>query len=119
MNPESLDEYEMESPLDVIEDQVKITILSPKEAEIKIGEKVTDVNLEDVDLLRPGVDKITSDIFYENYIDYEITDSNILKATIGAEVDPLAYLGFIEIYYSFQDDKFKADNIVFSTVPRK
>lgn len=119
VNPESLDEYEVENPLDVIADQVEITILSPKEAEIKIGEKVTNVNLEDVDLLRPGVDKISADIFYENYIKYEITDNNILKSTIGAEVEPLAYLGFIEIDYFFQDGKFKANHIVFNTVPEK
>jgi len=119
INVESLDEYKMENPLDVIEDQVEITILSPKEAEIKIGEKVTNVNLEDVDLLRPGVEKISADIFYENYIMYEITDNNILKATIGAEVEPLAYLGFIEIDYSFQDGKFKSNHIALDTVPKK
>lgn len=119
INPESLDEYEVENPLAVIEDQVEITILSPKEAEIKIGENVTNVNLEDIDLLRPGVDKISSDIFYENSMEYWITDSNILKASVGAEVESMAYLGFIEIEYSLQDGKFKAEHIVFRTVPKK
>jgi hypothetical protein len=38
---------------------------------------------------------------------------------VGAEVESMAYLGFIEIDYSLQDGKFKAEHIVFRTVPKK
>ncbi len=120
IDPENFVEYEIENPLDIIKDKVEIKILSPKEAEIKINDKSTNVNLDNIPYeFSGGYPNTISKIYYEDYIKYEITDTdNTLRATVGAEADFLKYIGNIIIDYSFKDGEFKANKILFNHLIR-
>ena len=113
INPENLTEYKVENPLKIIEDNVEIKILSPKEAEIEINSNISNINVSNIpdELLGVYPDTI-SEIYYKDYIDYEI-ENNTLKVYVGAEADPLKYIGNIVIDYSFKNEEFKANKIYF------
>lgn len=118
INPENLDEYVLEDPIDAIESQVEITKLSPQEEEIKIGKEKTRVNLKELAII-PPIDEMTSDVLYENYIKYEVTENNVLRAIVGVELKSLSYLGYLEIDYSFHGNRLKSEHIAFRTIQKK
>ncbi|SHK59409.1 hypothetical protein [Tepidibacter formicigenes] len=117
INPEDFTEYKFKNALDVIKDNVEIKILSKKEVEMKINDTIYNVKIGDVPPNLTAYYPIqVSDIFFKHYIKYSMED-NVLKARVGAEARPLKYLGDIIIDYSFKDDEFKANKIVFEGNP--
>ncbi len=113
INPKDFTEYNIEDPQNIIKNQVEATILSEKKVEIKINNKKSYINIDNIPPKLSGIypDKI-SEITYEDYIDYEIIDNKI-RGTVGVEGDFLKYIGYIVIDYTFKDDQFEASNIQF------
>lgn len=116
INPDNLNEYKVENPLDIIKNQVKTQIISEKEVKVNINGKVSSVNLDNfTDKMYP---KTISKIYYENCTKYYVPfNTTRLAAVIGVEVDPTKYIGYITIAYSFKDGEFKANNISFGDFP--
>lgn len=124
INPEDLSEYPVESALDVIKENVETTIISDKEVDIKIDDIIYNVKVGDVPKEKQGTVPIKiPKIYYKDSIEYYMVDfstlimDNILRVKVGVETQPLKYLGFITIDYSFEDGEFKADKIVFKGNP--
>lgn len=124
INPEDLSEYPIQNALDIIEENVETKIISEKEVDIKINDTIYNVKIGDVpQQMRGTVPTKIPKIYYEDSIEYYMVDfyslimDNILRVRVGAETQPLKYLGFITIDYSFKDGEFKADKIVFKGNP--
>lgn len=113
VNPENLTEHHIENPLDIIKNNVTTKIISDTEVEIKIGETISNIKLEEtpIKLSKLFPEKI-SEISYGNLVYYEISNHTI-KAIVGVEGDYLKYIGNIIIEYDFKDGKFKMKNISF------
>ncbi|MFS0558705.1 stalk domain-containing protein [Brevibacillus sp. 179-C9.3 HS] len=111
VNPENFTEYPIENPLDIIKNHVTTKIISDTEVEIKIGETISNIKLENIPFKESKLlpDKI-SEISYENFIYYGISD-NTITATVGVEGDYLKYIEYITIEYYFKDGKYKMKNI--------
>ncbi|GED57247.1 stalk domain-containing protein [Brevibacillus formosus] len=113
VNPENLTEYHIENPLDIIKNNVTTKIISDTEVEIKIGETISNIKLEETPIkLSKLFPESISEISYGNLVYYEISNHTI-KAIVGVEGDYLKYIGNIIIEYDFKDGKFKMKNISF------
>lgn len=113
INPKDFTEHKIEDPLAIIKDKVETKIISEKKVEIKINNKISHVNLDDIPYEVSGIyPKKIDKIIYKNYINYEIIDGK-LRANIGVEGDDLKYIGHIIIEYSFENGEFKANNLLF------
>ncbi|MED1799965.1 hypothetical protein [Brevibacillus porteri] len=114
VNPENFTEYPIEKPLDIIKNNVTTKIISDTEVDIKIGETISNIKLENIPFKESKLlpDKI-SEISYENFIYYGISD-NTITTTVGVEGDYLKYIEYIAIEYYFKDGKYKMKNISIS-----
>lgn len=114
---ENFNEYKIEDPVDVITDNIEISIITTKKVEIKIDDNVAVIDINNVPFNQLGYYPDTiSEIYYKDYIKYElINEGDILKAIVGAEAAHMKYVGNFDIYYSFKNGEFKANKIVFSS----
>ncbi|PSK15513.1 hypothetical protein C7R94_20450 [Brevibacillus sp. NRRL NRS-603] len=113
VNPENLTEHHIENPLDIIKNNVTTKIISDTEVEIKIGETISNIKLEEIPFkLSKLFPERVSEISYGNLVYYEISNHTI-KAIVGVEGDYLKYMGDIIIEYDFKDGKFIMKNILF------
>lgn len=124
INTEDLSEYPVENALDVIKENVETTIISDKEVDIKIDHTIHNVKIgENTEGYTGVVPTKIPKVYYEDYTKYYIIDSdtltmdNALRVKVGVETQPLRYLGWIIIEYSFETEEFKAKEIVFEGKP--
>lgn len=124
INPEDLSEYPVQNALDIIEENVESNILSEKEVDIKINNTIYNVKIGDnTEGYTGAIPSEIPKVYYEDHVRYYLIDfktlimDNILRAKVGVETQPLRYLGWIIIEYSFKDGEFKANEIIFEGEP--
>jgi Copper amine oxidase N-terminal domain. len=116
LNPNNFSEYNMEDPVNAVKNNVKINMLSNKEVEIDIKDKIYKINIDDIQYGAGSKD--IKNISYDDFVDYEIVNGKV-KATIGIEGDYLHYLGYVEIEYSYNNGKFEASKLWLQTIALK
>ncbi len=85
------------------------TKLTTKEAEVRIGDKVYEVDMNPFDV-RPII--LNKDVGFGISIKYEVID-NQLTATISAQISPAGFIGEIVIVYEYRDKMYQAKSIEF------
>lgn len=103
INPNDFSEYPIENAVDTVKNNVKVQILSDREAKIDINGKNYTINSDSVRFCANGVT-------YENHVDYEVKDGK-LTASVGIGGDLYVYIGNIDIEYSFLGGKLVDSNL--------
>lgn len=103
-----LNEVLVDHPMAIIFKHIK-TKLSTKEAEVRIGDKVSKVDLSQFDV-RPII--LNKDVGFGSSIKYEVIDHQ-LTATISAQISPAGFIGEIVIVYEYRDNMYQAKSIEF------
>jgi len=103
-----LSEVLVDHPMEIIYTNIK-TKLTTKEAEVRIGDKVYEVDLSSFDV-RPII--LNKDVGFGSSINYEVIN-NQLTATISAQISPAGFIGEIVIVYEYRDEMYQAKSIEF------
>jgi len=106
---ELYEERLVENPMSIINKNVK-TKLTKSDAIIKIGNKITKINIK-----KFGIEQthLFPDVSLGNILRFKVIN-NKLKAVVGATISPSGgYLGNIYITYTFKDNMYQADDIKF------
>lgn len=103
-----LSEVLVDHPMEIIYTNIK-TKLTTKEAEVRIGDKVYEVDLHQFDV-RPII--LNTEVGFGSSIKYAVLD-NQLTATISAQISPAGYIGEIVIVYEYRDKMYQAKSIEF------
>lgn len=102
----------IDNPMAIVLKNVK-TNLTPKEAEINIGEKKYTTNIEDLNI-SPG--NLFPDVGLGNSIKYDIYNNELI-VSVGTIISPASSLGSIIITYEYKDNMYQAKRIEYGAEP--
>ncbi len=111
INPADFSEIAVENPLDIVTENVETSIRREGEdVTVKIGlnERTALIKMKEADSGCWG-----SDVFWGNVNHFYVSD-NELRADIAAQVSASAFVGKVEIYYSFDGEQFTMEDIEFA-----
>jgi len=117
INMENFFEYIIDDPQAVIVDNAVMTVTTPSEVEVKIGNDIVIVDIAKVPFEYSALypDEITT-IYSGNHVSYEFIEAtNTIIATTVVEASPLKYIGNFSVFYSFIDGQYIASRIEFSS----
>lgn len=98
----------VDDPMAIIYKNVK-TKLSTKKAEIRIGDKVYNVDITPLEI-KPT--NLFEDVAFGGVIKYEIKDHQLIS-TISAQISPASFIGEIVIVYEYRDKMYQAKSVEF------
>jgi len=98
----------VDNPLAIINKNVK-TKLTPKKAEITLGDKVFIVDTKSIESTH-----LFEDIGFGSVIDYEVINKNLM-VRVSVQITPAMFVGDIVITYEYRDKMYQAKAIEFIT----
>jgi len=98
----------VDNPLAIINKNVK-TKLTPKKAEITLGDKVFIVDTKSIESTH-----LFEDIVFGSVIDYEVINKNLM-VRVSVQITPTMFVGDIVITYEYRDKMYQAKAIEFIT----
>ncbi|MFC5465501.1 hypothetical protein [Lederbergia graminis] len=98
----------VDNPLAIIHKNVK-TNLTKDHAEIRVRDKQYKINIAPLDIDSKNLFK---DIIFENIIDYEVMN-NQLMVSVSGQIAPASFIGDIIITYEYRDNMYQAKTIDF------
>lgn len=101
------EEKQVENPISIINKNVE-TKLTNSTATIKIGDKVSEINVEQLGIVPTH---LFQNIAFGSILDFKVID-NKLNAIVGATIAPSGgYIGDINIIYTFKDNIYQMEEI--------
>jgi Tol biopolymer transport system component len=111
INPADFSEIIVENPLDIVREKVETSIYHKGEdVTVKIGlnDRTALIKMKTEDSGCWG-----NDVFWGNVNHFYVSD-NELRADIAAQVSASGFVGEVEIYYSFDGERFTMEDIEFT-----
>lgn len=111
INPTDLSEIAVENPLDIVKKNVETSINHKGEdvtVKIRLGDRTALIKMKEEASSCWG-----KDVFFGNVNHFYVCD-NELRADIAAQVSAAAFVGDVDIYYTFDGERFTMGDIEFT-----
>ncbi|MEN6324613.1 MAG: copper amine oxidase N-terminal domain-containing protein [Syntrophomonas sp.] len=111
INSSDFSEIAVENPLDIVKKNVETSITHKGQdvtAKIGIGERTALIKMKEAD---SGC--WCDNVYFGNVNHFYVCD-NELKADIAAQVSAAAFVGEVKIYYTFDGERFTAEDVEFA-----